>query len=639
MSDYLDDEEIENKFSLVIRKPQEGKTLICITRIIKDQSRNIHIVLTMNTLSSGMQFFGRMQQDINPENIIVFNSKKSTAGDCLYAKDLAEVMQHISLGNIKVIVCCAHYKKIRESIPRLLNFSADSVTVTRSNIKFIIHIDEAHAYIPKYKKYIHTFNESQFVSEIIGYTATGNNIWTNKITDPLFHKILIRDVENELGIMRSENYFGVKNCQHFCFDELDRKSLTDLIPHEIPSHILLLAGKKERSVPSEWYGDSWTFDFGNELLLFGFFNYILPTLCINPNCFSYHFIPSYTRKVTHYKSVDIILEHYPTANVIVLNGNGYELFRFCEGKSVKVLTSEQIKQKVQKIPNAQQKKRIMDKLLEPSFMVQTLIHDTSNYPTFITGFTCVGMSITLINQEIGNFDNIIMCHEHYSREIGYQLCRFLFNYSKWLPENKMKIKQTKFTSLSSSVIHRCLDYESEVERITTEFSGKVISLREINGLEPEELTEREIKKKLLSEIEIIPGRLCKKFKVYDGNDEEEWEKANKFYKNIRGKKILGKSMPKKNEEEFYLCSDSTGLGIQTINTFNILENEKWSNRFQLKKDCLKYARVFVGYDNLEDPTEYTIFIKYVELVDKPSTREFLSKYYGDKNDNDSDYSV
>ena len=94
-----------------------------------------------------------------------------------------------------------------------------------------------------------------------------------------------------------------------------------------------------------------------------------------------------------------------------------------------------------------------------------------------------------------------MCHEHYSREIGYQLCRFLFNYSNWSHENKMKIKRTKFISLSSSVINRCLEYETDVERITTEFAGKVISLREINGLEPEELTEREIKKKLFSLLE------------------------------------------------------------------------------------------------------------------------------------------
>jgi hypothetical protein len=89
-------------------------------------------------------------------------------------------------------------------------------------------------------------------------------------------------------------------------------------------------------------------------------------------------------------------------------------------------------------------------------------------------------------------------------------------------------------------------------------------------------------------------------------------------------------MPKQNENGFYRCSDSKGLGVHTAATFNNLEKEKWSNRFQLKKDCLSYAHVFIGYDNLEDPTEYTIFIKFAELLDTPATREFLTKYYGDE---------
>jgi hypothetical protein len=49
---------------------------------------------------------------------------------------------------------------------------------------------------------------------------------------------------------------------------------------------------------------------------------------------------------------------------------------------------------------------------------------------------------------------------------------------------------------------------------------------------------------------------------------------------------------------------------------------------------LSYAHVFVGYENLEDPTEYTIFIKFAELVDTPATREFLAKYYGDDKSED-----
>ena len=107
--------ETESKLSLVVRKPQEGKTSICIKYITDDLfSNNIHIVLTMNTLASGMQFFGRMKEQIGPNRIVVFNSVKKTAGDCHHATNVIDVKSLIRNNNIKVIVCCAHNKKIRD---------------------------------------------------------------------------------------------------------------------------------------------------------------------------------------------------------------------------------------------------------------------------------------------------------------------------------------------------------------------------------------------------------------------------------------------------------------------------------------------------------------------------------------------
>jgi hypothetical protein len=90
IADIEEDQE-ENKLSIVIRKPQEGKTFICIEKIIADRTRNIHIVITMNTLSAGMQFFVRMQQRIKPDQIIVFNSNKETAGNCHHASDVGSI--------------------------------------------------------------------------------------------------------------------------------------------------------------------------------------------------------------------------------------------------------------------------------------------------------------------------------------------------------------------------------------------------------------------------------------------------------------------------------------------------------------------------------------------------------------------
>ena len=46
------------------------------------------------------------------------------------------------------------------------------------------------------------------------------------------------------------------------------------------------------------------------------------------------------------------------------------------------------------------------------------------------------MSVTLINQELGNFDNVVFMHNHFTSENLYQLCRFLFNYMSWSEENK-----------------------------------------------------------------------------------------------------------------------------------------------------------------------------------------------------------
>jgi len=642
MSEHITAEEIESKLSLVVRKPQEGKTSICITSITNDKSRNIHIVLTMNTLASGMQFFGRMQDDIGPKKIVVFNSDRKTAGECLYAKSVDVVLNYIKdkKNSIKVVVCCANVKRIRDSLPSLFELAADSTTFASSNVKFIIHIDEAHKYIPENVPYIRAFNMSPIVAGIIGYSATPDGIWSADKDDSLFNKILIRDVESELSIMRSENYFGVKDCQHHLFEELDHAELVKCIPPVIMPHILKAAGMAEGAKPREWYGESWYFDLGNELLMMGFLNFVLPTLQIAPNQFSYHFAPSFTRKATHYQSVDIILSHHSTANVIVLNGNGYELFRTRMGRSVRITTGERIVQIAKTLPNEEAQKRELDNLNEPSYMVQKLIQDTPNCPTFITGFTCVNMSVTLINPVIGNFDSVIMSHQHYSRDKLYQLCRFLFNYEKWSPESRTKIKKTQFYSLTSSVVDTCLEYEAHIEKMSSEFAGKSCSLREIQGLEPEEPTEREIKRKAFNAIERRKdkegGKLWKKFKVYDENDAVEWEKAHQFYESILGKRIGGKSMPKQNENGFYRCSDSKGLGVHTAATFNNLEKEKWSNRFQLKKDCLSYAHVFVGYDNLEDPTEYTIFIKFAELVDTPATREFLAKYYGSKSESESD---
>ena len=213
-------------------------------------------------------------------------------------------------------------------------------------------------------------------------------------------------------------------------------------------------------------------------------------------------------------------------------------------------------------------------------MIQQLIKDTNNCPTFVTGFTCVGMSVTLINENIGNFDSVVMTHHHYSRDKLYQLCRFLFNYLTWSSESKSKIKTTKFYSLTKSVVDTCLEYEESVQNMSTEFAGKMCSLCEIRGLEPETPTERELKRTALKSLKPTNPRLWKKFKVYDGNDYDTWINASNFYKEITGKELSGRSKPRV-VDGFWHCSTTAKVGKYSTISINGMEKQNWWSTYQL----------------------------------------------------------
>jgi len=627
MSDNIYASEIENKLSLVIRKPQEGKTFICINKITRDDSNKIHIVLTMNTLASGMQFFGRMEEEIGAKRIVVFNSNKKTAGNCHHAKSHGDVIGHIvdATHDIKVIVCCANVKRIRDSLPKLFAFA------NSTNISFEIHVDEAHKYIPENKEQIRVFNANRCVSSIIGYSASPDNIWSDKKSDILFHKILICDVESELHMIRSPNYFGVNRCDFKIYDDKEYAELVaELnINPAIPTSII---EKSDMTTANclNWYQDKYPFDLGNEMLLFGFVNHILSTLQLPANSFSYNFVPAYTRKATHYQVAELIFKHYPTANVIITNGNGCVLYRLRAEtqRSYSVKTDSILRCQAELLADKEAVKEETKKLLEPSYVIQQLIKDTPNCPTFVTGLTCVGMSVTLINSQIGNFDNVIMDHHRYSRDKLYQLCRFLFNYHSWSAESVSKIKKTVFHSLTKSVVDTCLQYEEHIERMC-DFAGKTCSLREIQGLDPIEPSEKEIQKELLKSIHLENpgGKLFKMFKMYDGQDEEElWAAANDFYKAHMGKDLAGKSLPTKNTSGFYECSTTKRKEVHTVASVKPLEKQSWWSTFQLLPNCFNYARVFVGYDSLDSTEEYTIFIKWAQLENNEQTKAILDKY-------------
>jgi hypothetical protein len=120
--------------------------------------------------------------------------------------------------------------------------------------------------------------------------------------------------------------------------------------------------------------------------------------------------------------------------------------------------------------------------------------------------------------------------------------------------------------------------------------------------------------------------MWKKFKVYDGNDAEIWSQVEIFYKGIIGKDLKGKSRPSPRADGYYYCSTTKHVDKQRNTDIKNMEKQSWWSTFQLLPNRFTYARVFVGYDNLEDNSDYTIYVKYACLESSENTRVVLSKY-------------
>ena len=606
MSDEMDNDETTYKhLYAIIRKPQEGKTFVCLKNI-EMSTDTIHLIVTMNTIKSNLQFFERANKKFNG-NICVFNSRGKKEGIYNHTKDVIGVKKYIKSG-IEVVIMCAHHKRFDESIIQLIDELHDSKSFHK---KIVIHIDEAHAYVPRYREEVLKMNNFSCVERIYMYSATPFNIWVREDDpreDDLFKHIYVVDVDEQFGIMKSDKYFSVKDCSYIVSSE--STMITDKIPEEF---VKTWGDKKQREKVAAggsiyWYGEKWRFQLGNERK---YISYVKKTLDdmngidIKQDAFSLNFIPGYCRKLSQYAVMNIILDIYKDSVVIVINGDG---------------SNKYIKNKSTGKPEGNE----LIHANEPVEQIKLVKCEHPDKPIFITGFHCVGMSVTFIDEELGNFDNVIFSHEQYNStpHIQYQLCRFLFNYIKW--NNPKNIKKTKIYTNSRESLDNCLAYEKQVDIIDTEMKGSIRSHSEIIGDVNIKLKELP-KERMYAKLEPYANmKKIKQFSVSDGDDEEVLEAVKKFYKKITGKDLTGKSQPKKNGD-FYECSAGGGGGVVVkVNPSQfkkLLESLDYQSNFALQEGKYQYARVYVVYENDDDPFEYTWMVRWMEIKQCPEVEE------------------
>lgn len=602
---YSDDSQMKH-LCAIIRKPQEGKTFICLENIHANPNC-YHLIITMNTIKSNLQFFERAKSRFG-DNICVFNSrenKKDQNPNFLHAKEVTGVKKHLINGT-KVVIMCAHPKRFDVSILDLLTeINADG----RLQKQVIIHIDEAHAYVPTYRPQVVEMNDSDSTERIYMYSATPFSIWAQEgstmIEDQLFKNIFVVDCEKDFGAKKSDMYFGVKDCKVKVVPK--RYSMVNA---QIPDEFIYRYGNDEqiKSVRQGkhefWYGTNSKpapFALGDEVELISHTDYTLRVLKkggrIQEDQYSYNFVPGFCRKLTHYAIMEKVLDIYPTALVVIINGEGSRLFRM---ESDGIPVGEHLPQKN-----------------EPSEQIEGCIKRFPNRPVFITGFHCVGMSVTFINKNIGNFDHVVFSHEHYNGnpDILYQLCRFLFNYISWDESSHARIKSTRLFVTSQSIIDSCLEYEEQIDKITEEMTDSLRTKCEVQG-------DVKIKeKKLPKEFEfdgLIPfAKVDIKKVTVDDEDEADASltRVKKIYKEWTGRELKGVAMPSKNDEGFYECSTTGRRGVQVEpkKLKKTLMGWKPTSNFDLKKGKYRYARVYVVYEDEDDSSEYTWFIRKMEV--------------------------
>lgn len=591
----------------IIRKPQEGKTFICLENI-KQSENTIHLVITMNTIKSNNQFFERANNKFEGK-ILVLNSKKNE--ESYQVKKIFDAGNQLKTNSKNIVIMCAHRVRFTQSITHLLNLLRSTKELRK---KVIIHIDEAHAYIPAFRNEVNQMNNYELVEQIYCYSATPFRMWGDN-SHEIFKKIYVVDVEKEFKIISSQEYFGVRDVELINMNPLSNTKFENLVHYSKNIPLSLLKKFEPHLIDEDkitWYSKEKTyFSLGYEYEYLCFIKYMLRYLNHNnflkSGFFSYNFIPGYIRRITHYGVMDIIMNQYPDALVIVFNGIVCQGFikrndRFIE---LPLLDSN-----------------------EPSNQIQDLVERYPERPTFVTGHICIGMSVTLINPELGNFDNTVLHFPQYFNrpDILYQMCRFLFNYISWDALEKRKIKKTRFITADLENYEICLEYEKQIDIINQQMKGSLRSQKEVRG---NILVKNNPSPKISPYISIekhIIQHNYQTFTVSNGKDEEVMRKVHEEWQKFRGKEIPLNSTLKKNNTGFYECSTTYGKKVYELETMEkYLQNLKWNSNLQLIKNQYKYSRLYVAYNNLKNSNNYTIFMKRLELKNNEEVNTYLPK--------------
>ncbi len=454
--------EILTKFILCVLLTQMGKTFTTIglinERIDQDAElgRSIHLIWTMNTLLNNAQFANRLQsidRKYGKGSVVIFASKYK--GLFKHVRKLTE-LNGLVLDNHtcpRVILMCSNDIRFEDGF--------EFINILDTNIT---NIQRVFAYYDELHKYINTTCRGK--EEKISLRERIEQIDSMGIV----HGIMAMTATPDL-ILQKEGYWS--RIQMFSLDSFNDVNYAGVGDMEFQTVDTFFPTPYVRPGP---------FDFDtHDAQTLGFIRHVLDA---HPGILSNTarlFIPGHVRRLGHQAVRNEIFTRDPTAAVVVLNGEEKTLEYFVGGekKTIPLVSpSEEVCNTIARI--------VKEKNLAGRALV-------------ITGYLCVGMGQTLIEDTLGPFTSAIFSHLSMTNDDIYQLFGRCTARSKEWPNY---IATNIYCP--TIIMHRIVSMETCARNLAKEHNGGIIteedyyaplgSMGEVGQAAIENIREKKVKK-------------------------------------------------------------------------------------------------------------------------------------------------
>jgi hypothetical protein len=382
------------KFILCVLLTQFGKTFTTIGRITeeierdKEYGRSIHLVWTMNTLLNNTQFANRLntiEKIYGHGSVVIFASKYN--GLYKHVKNLNE-LNGLVLDNHTcplVIVMCSNDIRYTDGF-RFINILNSNTT----NIQRVFaYYDELHKYI------------NMTLTEPIGSITTLRGI-IEEIDSMDIVKGIMAMTATPKDILQKEGYWSrIRMIQLDDFNSKDYAGVIDMDFNTVDDFF------------PEDYKRPGPFDFDkHDTETLGFINHVLdryPDILGFSQSRQQVFIPGHIRRISHQAIRTEVFKRCPTAVVVILNGEEKTL-EYYLGTDKYVGTDKKTVSLIS--PTEEVCKTVARVVREKDLIDRCLVY---------TGYLCVGMGQTLIEESLGPFTAAILSHLSLTNDEIYQL--------------------------------------------------------------------------------------------------------------------------------------------------------------------------------------------------------------------------